>query len=208
MISRRLLLCAGASALGVSVLPRRVSAKRPEPATIPTLPLFFSVAEEQGAPVRDDTWIGEQLAEAFRLFSPLGLSFRKRAGLALPESLARLETRDDRDALAAHLEPKVIHVMLVSSLRDVDDPKLYRMGVHWRHRKKPAKHWVIVAASARPSTLAHELGHYFGLDHSSTTDNLMSYSRTGAPPFLDAAQSERVKAMARMYVSSKLVLPA
>jgi hypothetical protein len=208
MISRRALLCASAAALGVSVLPRRVSAKKPEPAPIPTLPLFVSVAEEQGAPVRDETWINGQLAEVARLFSPIGLSFRKRAGSALPESLARLETRDDRDALAAHLEPKVIHVMVVSSLRDVDDPTLLRMGVHWRHRKKPAKHWVIVAASARPSTLAHELGHYFGLDHSSVTDNLMSYSRTGAPPFLEPAQIERVRAMARMYVSSKLVLPA
>lgn len=177
----------------------------PIPIPIPTLPLVISLAEEDETPVVNEVWIAEQLAEVSRLYTPIGLSFQKEPGAKLPASMARLETRDDRDALASHLFAKKINVMIVSSLRDVDDPKLLRMGVHWRHRKKPAKHWVIVAASARPSTLAHELGHFFGLDHSSVTDNVMSYSRTGAPPFLDNKQIERVKSMARMYVSSKLI---
>jgi hypothetical protein len=205
MISRRAMLSAGLSVAGALALsPRRAGAAAPP---IPALPLAFAVAEDAGAPVRGEVWIAEQLAEVDRLFSPLGLQLRKATSRSLPAELAALETRADRDALAVHLESKRINVMIVASLRDVDDPRLLRMGVHWRHRKTPAKHYVIVAASARPSTLAHELGHFFGLSHNDVTDNLMSYSRTGTPPFLDDAQAERVRGMARMYVGTKLLAP-
>jgi len=207
MLSRRAALSAGLAFAGALALPRRANAKKATPSPLPALPLSFAVAEEDGVKVQTDAWIAEQLAEVARLFVPIGVTLQKSSARALPSSLARLETRADRDALGAHLEAKRINVMIVASLRDVDDPKLLRMGVHWRHRKTPAKHWIIVAASARPSTLAHELGHYFGLGHSDVTDNLMSYSRTGAPPFLDAKQTARIQGMARMYVDSKRLEP-
>ncbi|MDI1484281.1 hypothetical protein [Polyangium sp. y55x31] len=209
MLSRRALLGSGLGFAGSLLLSRPALAKKTEKEPIPALPLSFAVAEEDGVPVQNETWIAEQITEATRLFTPIGVTLRKTNARALPPALARLETRADRDALAAHLEAKRINVMIVASLRDVDDPKLFRMGVHWRHRKMAAKHWVIVAASARPSTLAHELGHFFGLGHSDVTDNVMSYSRTGAvPPFFDAKQAERIESMARMYVGSKLLEPA
>jgi len=209
MISRRIILSSGLAVAGSLLIPGRASAKKAEKEPIPALPLSFAVAEEDAVAVQNEAWVNEQIAEATRLFTPIGVTLKKASARALPASLARLESRADRDALAAHLEAKRINVMIVASLRDVDDPKLLRMGVHWRHRKTPAKHWVIVAASARPSTLAHELGHFFGLGHTDVTDNVMSYSRTGAvPPFLDAGQSERIQNMARMYVGSKLLEPA
>jgi hypothetical protein len=207
MISRRAALRAGLFAAGALVLPRPTLAKPEAPAPIPPLPITIGVVEVGGVKVRDEAWVEAQMTEAVRLFEPLGVPLRKVAARSLPEAHGRLETRADRDALAALLEPKRINVMIVESLRDVDDPKLLRMGVHWRHRKTPAKHWVIVAASARPSVLAHELGHFFGLPHSSVTDNLMSYDRTGAPPFLDEAQARKVQSFARMYVREKLLLP-
>jgi hypothetical protein len=205
MFSRRAILSSGLGFAGSLLLSRRVFAKKGEKEPIPALPLSFAVAEEDAVAVQNEAWITEQIAEATRLFTPIGVTLRKASARVLPAPLARLETRADRDALAAHLEAKRINVMIVASLRDVDDPKLFRMGVHWRHRKTPAKHWVIVSASARPSTLAHELGHFFGLGHTDVTDNVMSYSRTGVPPFLDAGQAERIQSMARMYVGSKLL---
>lgn len=126
---------------------------------------------------------------------------------SLAASFARLESRDDRDALASQMVAKQINVMVVASLRDVDDPALYRMGVHWRNRKALAKQYIIVAESALPSTLAHELGHFFGLAHTGVKDNLMSYDRTGAPPFLDAIQKKRILSMAHMYIATKSILP-
>jgi hypothetical protein len=171
------------------------------------LPLRIAVAQEEGRPVRDDAWIDAQVAEAERLFGPIGVHFRKASTATLDARYARLETRKDRDALAAELHKGVINVMIVASLRDVDDPSLYRMGVHWRPSTALKKHYVIVAASAQPSTLAHELGHFFGLAHTAVPNNLMSYARTGDAVFLDAAQASRTLAFARLSVAAKEVVP-
>jgi hypothetical protein len=201
MLTRRALLAAA----GAVAIPRGALAGQPVAAPIPPLPLTIAVAAGDGGPVRDAAWVDEQLAQADALFTPLGIPLVRVASRSLPAAHAQLETRADRDALAALLEPKRINVFLVSSLRDVDDPKLYRMGVHWRNRPRPAKRYVIVAASARPTTLAHELGHYFNLDHSPVKDNVMSYDRSGGPVFFDDKQADRMRAAARMYVAGKLL---
>jgi hypothetical protein len=184
-------------------------AKKPkQEASIPPLPLSIAVVEEDGQPVRDDAWIDAQVAEAERLFSQAGVHLRKAASKKLGARFARLETRSDRDALAAELEKGKINVMVVASLRDVDDPSLLRMGVHWRPKSNLKKHYVIMAASALPSTLAHELGHFFGNGHSKVVNNVMSYDRTaGVPPFFDAQQYMKIKAFARIYVGSRELLP-
>ena len=206
MIPRRAVLAAALAAtlLGVPWPVVAGGAARPP---IPALPLSIAVAEVDGQPVRDEAWIDAQVAEAARLFGGLGVPLRKDGARALDARYARLETREDRDALAAELQAKKINVLIVESLRDVDDPSLYRMGVHWRNRNAPGKHYVIVAASARPTMLAHEIGHYFGLGHSPVADNVMSYTRTGAEVFLDGAQATRIRSFARMYLGAKLLAP-
>ena len=198
MITRR----AFALGLGAGLVSRALPAAAGDPAAapIPTLQLAFAVASEAGTPVRDDAWIDAQVAEAERLFGGLGVHLRKTAPRPLAERFAHLETRADRDALAAEMSRGVINVMLVGSLRDVDDTSLHRMGVHWRPAAAPAKHYVIVSASALPSTLAHEIGHYFGNPHSAVRDNLMSYDRSGDQVFLDEAQGRIIRRFARLYV--------
>jgi hypothetical protein len=96
----------------------------------------------------------------------------------------------------------VVNVFVVASLRDVDDPSLYRMGVHWRNGATPAHRYVIVTAEALSTTLAHELGHYNGLAHSAVVDNLMSYNRTGERVFLLGAQASAVRTFARLAFAS------
>ena len=81
------------------------------------------------------------------------------------------------------------------------------MGVHWRPQSDLRKHYVIIAASALPSTLAHELGHFFGNGHSKVPNNVMSYDRTGAPVFFDAGQQRKVKTFARLFLRSKELVP-
>ena len=66
---------------------------------------------------------------------------------------------------------------------------------------------MIVAASALPSTLAHELGHFFGNGHSKVRDNVMSYDRSGATVFFDAAQKRKIKTFARIFLRSKEIVP-
>ncbi len=187
-------------------------------AEIPTLPLALHVARTDGHPVVDAAWIEAEIAVAEQLFSVHGVHFKKvteRALEAQDEASppansphARLESRADRDALAAELDAKVVNVFLVDSLRDVDDTSLYRMGMCWQNRAHVEQRYVVVAATARPSVLAHELGHYFGNPHSTVMNNLMSYDRSGDGIFLDGAQGRKIRAFARAFLANHTLGPA
>ena len=176
-------------------------AARPR-APVPTLPISIAVAVEGGRAVREDPWIEAQLAEVERLLGPFGVHFRRTAPRILAERHAHLETREDRDALDAERLPGIVNVFVVASLRDVDDTRLYRMGVHWRSREAPSHHYLIVTADALVSTFAHELGHYLGLPHAQALNNLMSYRRDGEPVFLTRGQGATIRAGARMALAS------
>jgi hypothetical protein len=140
--------------------------------------------------------------------APHGVSvatFRQRS---IEAKHAQLETAEDRDALADLLESRVINVFIVASLRDVDDPTRLRGGVRWRLRRNVSKDYVIVAAGAFASTLAHELGHFFGNGHSQVVDNIMSYKRLDpAAVAFDEAQGARLRRVAKQLIASKKVVP-
>ncbi len=198
-ISRR----AFSGGLGAALVARGLPAFARPAEPIPVLPLAIAVARDEAeVPVRDDASIDAQVATAERLFGAFGVHFRKAAQRPLPDRFARLETRRDRDALDAERAPRVVNVFIVRALRDVDDPRLYRMGVHWRNTKAPSHRYVIVTADALPTTLAHELGHYNGLAHSAVENNLMSYQRTTEDVFLHPAQGAAVRSFARLAFTS------
>ena len=189
----------------------RTSPDHPDDAPIPTVPLSIAVARDVTdagvAPVQDDAWIAAQLAEVERLFTPCGLSFVTVESRAIPPAQAHAETRRDRDAFAAALHPGVVNVFVVASLRDVDDPSRMRMGVCWSPRGDGAR-YVIVSSIARPSVLAHELGHYFGNPHSKVPNNVMSYDRTaGVAPFFDDAQGSVLRRTARALFQRGVLQP-
>lgn len=189
------------AALVLAIAARLPAAEAKDPIAVPLVVHVAPGADAKA--VRDDAWIDAQIAEAERLLGPAGLHFDKKRERALPVAMAKLETKDDRDALAGELVKGSLNVMIVASLRDVDDPSRLRMGVHWRPRKALKKHFVIVAASAMPTTLAHELGHYFGLPHDAVTNNLMSYDRDGGAIFVTAAQRKTIAQFAGISVAAK-----
>jgi len=166
-----------------------------------TFGLAIAIARYDGQPVRDDAWVFAQIEEANRLFATAGVDFRWTAEGPLSEKYAEMHSRADRDALAAQVMGRgTIPIFIVKSLEDVDEPGRPRMGVCWK------KSYLIVAAHARPTVLAHELGHFFGNPHSQVDDNLMSYSRTGAEVFLDEAQLIRIRSSAKRFFESGFLL--
>ncbi len=178
---------------------------RPATAEDRTFGLAVHVAEPDGIPARPDAWMDAQIAEAERLFAPVGVRFRWTVRTIGKRELAQLETRADRDALGSAAVPGLINVFLVSSLRDVDEPSRMRMGVCWT-QSVTRRRYLVVSASARPSVLAHELGHFFGNGHTTVMNNLMSYERDGAEVFLDETQKRRIEAYAAMFAQGPLTL--
>lgn len=158
------------------------------------MPLFVHVLSTNDSIVVDPLWVQTQVAWADQVFAPAGVHFEIAGYAPLAAEHGRLETRDDRHALHHHLRAGVVNVFIVDGMRDVDDPFQRRRGVHWRLPANPDRHWLILCADrAPPTTLAHELGHYFGnRQHSIVPGNIMSYLH-GATPTFDPRQLRRVR---------------
>lgn len=207
--ARRSPIAAGALvAFSLAIAPQNASAVKPSvkqaaPKGVPPIPVAVAVAvDDRGKPVCGEDVVQARFDEAARLFATMELTIVLASLRTIPAAHAALETRDDRDALRAHLLPRVVNVFFVSSLRDVDEPERMRMGVHWRARPSPKRHYAIVTCAAATSTLAHELGHFFGNAHTPVEDNVMSYNRTGGAVFFDVAQGRRSRQMSRRFLAS------
>jgi hypothetical protein len=166
----------------------------------------FHIAERDTGRVADEAFVSAQREAAQRVFGALGLRLVEEARDTLPARHAVLRSRADRDALGGYVTRGAIHCMVVAELMDVDEPGRVRRGVHWRVRKDPARHFVIVSAISGPYVLAHELGHFLGNQaHSEVQDNLMSYDQTGAIPFLSPLQVNAVeRTLGMMFASGEL----
>jgi hypothetical protein len=175
---------------------------------IATFPIDVAVATDDGTPVQDERWIDDEIAHAEALYGSHGVHFRRVGLRRLDEDTAHMVTRADRDRLVGACHPGVINVIVVESLKDVDEADRYRMGVHWRYELDPRKRYIILSMEAPPTVLAHELGHYFGNPHSTVANNIMSYVRTpGQAVFVDAAQVRILRAKAREALATHEIVP-
>jgi len=186
-----------------------------------SIPIVFQIADSDGKPVADDTFVASELEHANTIYRELGIELVDVSHDKLAARHARIVERRDRDALGALLRPGVINVFVVGCLMDVDEPGRERRGVHWHVRveargssaREPSndkrRHFVILSAISGPYVLAHELGHFLGNpEHSDVPGNLMSYQHTEAVPVLDMAQRERVAhTVAALFASGELALP-
>ena len=172
----------------------------------PIFGLSFAIARgETGERVVDDAWVQRQIDDANRLFGPLGTRFRWVLEKPLAEPHGEMHTRAQRDALTPLMEPNMIDVFLVRQLEDVDEPGRMRMGVCWTGRG--GKRFIVLSRSARPTVLAHELGHFFGnRQHSTVVDNLLSYSRDGGDVFFDEQQIAPIKSFTARFLETRRLL--
>jgi len=162
------------------------------------------VAAVADAPVVSAEWTAAQLAAANRLFAALDVGFTIAGSDA--DSAAHLRTREDRSALGAHVNGAVIHVFVTGTLENVDDPDEPVYGVTWR---KGTRKFVILAANARDIVLAHELGHVFGLPHSTYAISIMNKTKRATPPIDERRFADEelaaMRAMVRRLLRTKVL---
>ncbi|HGG57543.1 MAG TPA: hypothetical protein ENK31_07085 [Nannocystis exedens] len=127
--------------------------------------------------------MSEQLAGAQDRFThSVDATFEIVAVDVLTKDQRDIISRSDRDRLGRpYFSRGLVHVFVVGSLANVDDPGEIR-GVHWRDRSNTARRWIILSSIAGPMTLTHELGHFFSLPHSRYENSLMN-KRPGGLPF-------------------------
>jgi hypothetical protein len=132
-----------------------------------------------GAPIAAADWLAGELAEANRLFAAIDVGWQIAGVDALPASAARVANPDERASFAPLVRGPVIDVFVTGELVDVDAPGKTIRGVTLRHG---ATKYVILSTAAPPQVLAHELGHVFGLPHSSYPISLMNKTPRADPP--------------------------
>lgn len=160
-----------------------------------------------GAMVVEPAWIAAQLAMAHRQFVPLDTSFQVISIDFLPVSAARLEDRAQRNALAKQVSPPAIDVFFTGYLADVDKKDAFAYGVTWR--TKDERKFIIISGMGRDRTLAHELGHFFGLPHSTYAISIMNKTARDTPPpeerrFADE-EVEKMKPVLARLVRAKII---
>lgn len=142
--------------------------------------IALHVAVGDAGPIATADWVAAQVTNANRHFELLDTEFRIISVDAQPASVLRVEARKERDQLAKLATGRVIHVVITGQLDDVDIPGNEIGGVAWRSAGNVKL--VILSTKAWDRTLAHELGHVFGLPHSTYPISIMNKSERKDPP--------------------------
>ena len=163
------------------------------PARTVCIGIRIHLSTQDGAPYVAPTWLAEQFAFANRMFEPIDVSFELHAvtTIDLPPII---NGRKVRDAVSRGIAPvRAIDVFVVGALADLEDPRFPLFGVHWRPavgprseralaRSDAGRRYILLASYAWGRTMAHELGHFFGLPHSTYAISIMNKTLRTEPP--------------------------
>jgi len=170
--------------------------------------LFIVVKD--GEPVQTAEWVTGQVETANAHFEPIGVAFELASVQALDAGLATITERSERDMLGrGAFRTGVVQVYVVEHLANVDEEgEIY--GVHWRDREKRSRRWLILSSLSWNTTLAHELGHFFGQKHSDYPISIMNKTARSEPPvaqrtFADEELTSMRKVLAKMLKKKQLV---
>lgn len=142
--------------------------------------LRLHVPVTDAGPIAKAAWIERQLASANEHFAKIDVGFQLIGVEPLPASAERVEDRAERTSFGKRTKGRVIDVFLTGHLDDIDKAGAMAWGVTWW--VSGDKKLVIVSTQAKERTLAHELGHVFGLPHSTYPISIMNKTKRDAPP--------------------------
>jgi hypothetical protein len=133
------------------------------------------------------------------------LQSEERAAGTIP---LEVRTRQERHALAEHAPTDGdLHLFLVRRLANVDGQGDI-CGVHWRYRGsrrawQGRRYLILSLPDALADTMAHELGHYFGLAHQRSAGNLMTSPGRAETSALAPWQVRRIQAALRAALRAR-----
>ena len=197
------LLSAAVSAI-VALAPSNTT--RGQAATY-TFPVHVHVAYTTPDHGQADRWLDDEIAQANSRFHPAGVQFMisQRSELVGPG-----EALDSAEALVALIaaadDQTAIDVFVVRNLT---------LGAALRHRNADSQcgvgvppgivsglpGFVAVMHTGSPDVLAHELGHYFGLEHVSVDTNVMFPVTTLGESTFDPTQLATIGNTAQLFAS-------
>jgi hypothetical protein len=173
-----------------------------------SVPLTLHVATHDGRPVISRGRILAAVRRANLAFSPYGIQVTVRDVELLPPGHTRLKGARARYRLARRARRDgSVHIFFVDRVALFNPGQGDRRvsGMHWRYRglKKDVRRreYVAVARDAPTTTLAHEIGHAFGLSHVRANSKLMCSCRRGPMPRFNRGQGTRMRGGARRFLT-------
>lgn len=203
-------LVAGLSASVAGIAACSPQTSPPVPAdseSIVEIPLTVHVATQHGQPVVTDAQIVASIRRANQALAP----FRVRVEVARMRTMSPghsvIDGEHDRLELARRADRDgTLHVFFVDrvAMQDGDDPDARLSGLHWRYAgmrsQMHEREYLVVSGDAPNTTLAHEIGHAFGLDHHKSYENIMCSCRRGTDTHFTSRQGEFVRAGAADFL--------
>lgn len=185
---------------------------QPEALRSVRIPVTLHVATEGGDLVASAGRIQAWLLRANEELAPFGIQVDVRAVRRLPPGWDAVTRWKERRQLA-RFAPRdgSIHVFVIDEL-DTERRRVFRRrirGLHWRYRglNRELRHreYVVVTRGAPTTTFAHELGHLFGLRHSTRPDNIMCSCREGTDVRFTGPQGNEMRSGAQRFVQRQWV---
>ena len=150
------------------------------------IPLTIHVATGGDHVAFDMRRLGRAVFRANEALRSHGLEVYVARVVLMPDGFAAIRHRRDRRKLAKFAPPDgTVHLFLVGTLElgGALRPDRSVRGLHWRYRgvlgHLKHREYLIVGNDAPATTLVHEIGHLFGLEHDTSHQNLMCSCRQG-----------------------------
>ena len=144
---------------------------------------FHVPINDAGEPIAQADWVARQLVSANKHFEPLDVAFQVVGVEPMPASAERVEDKQERISFGPLIKGRVLDIFVTGHLDDIDKPGAMAYGVTWWTTGD--RKFIIISTQAFERTLAHELGHVFGLPHSKYAISIMNKSPRETPPLED-----------------------